>query len=316
MIFYLAFFLLLFPGCFLFPKNPGKEVVLKVNSCSLTAKDFAELLARRLQGHSLTDLKNSNTIDQSKKAVERDFIFDCLVREYADKAKLSVSPELLQQELEKVQKQYPDKASFLVALKEQGMDLDSYRKKLEKTLLQKVLAEHLGQDITEPTDEQIQSYYETNRREFTRGESIRLRQIVVETEPEAQRILKELKANKSFKELAERFSLTPEGPQGGELGWVYHGAADIFQPVFKLKVGQRSNPIKSSFGYHIVEVLGKRPEGQQSLSEVREKIIWTLRENQRHARFTVWLEQQVKAAKILKDQNVIDHLKVETKGGS
>ena len=316
MIFYLSFFLMLLPGCFLFPNNPGKEVVLKVNSCSLTAKDFAEQLALRLQTHSLTDLKNQNTIDQTKKAIERDFIFDCLVNEYASKTKISVTDETVQQDIRKIEVQYPDHASFLVALKEKGIDLKTYAERTRKTLFQKALAEHLSQDVAEPTEEQIEAYFETNRREFTRTESIKIRQILVETEPEAQRILKELKANKNFKELAEQFSLAPEGPQGGEIGWVYHGTADIFEPVFKLKVGQRSNPIKSPYGYHIVEVLAKRAEGKQSLSEVREKILWTLRENQRHARFTVWLEQQIKAAKILKDQNFIDQLKVETKGGS
>lgn len=316
MIYYLSLFLMLLPGCFLFPNNPGKEVVLKVNSCSLTAKDFAEQLALRLQTHSLIDLKNQATIDQTKKSIERDFIFDCLVNEYAEKTKLAVTDEMVQQEVRKVEIQYPDHPTFLVALKEQGTNLKDYTNRIRKTLLQKVLSEHLSSGTSEPTDEQIEAHFETNRREFTRTESIRIRQILVETEPEAQRILKELKSNKSFKELAEHFSLAPEGPQGGEIGWVYHGTADIFEPVFKLKVGQRSNPIKSPYGYHIVEVLAKRAEGKQSLSEVREKILWTLRENQRHARFTVWLEQQIKAAKILKDQNFIDQLKVETKGGS
>lgn len=316
MIYFLSFVLLFLPGCFLFPNNPGKEVILKVNSCSLTTKAFAEQLATKLQSHSLTDLKNQNSIDQAKKSIERDFIFDCLVQDYAEKFKISVSADDFKKELDRIEKQYPDQASFVVALKEQGLDSISYSEKLKKSLLQKALEESLSKDLIEPTEEQINNYYEANRREFTRPESIRIRQIVVETEPEAQRIIKELKANKSFKELAERFSLAPEGAQGGDLGWVYHGSADIFESLFKMKVGQRSNPIKSSQGYHIVEVLAKRAEGQQSLSEVKEKIVWTLRENQRHARFTLWLEQQIKAAKILKDQNFIDHLKVETKGGS
>lgn len=314
MIFYLSVFLMLLPGCFLFKGNPGKEVVLKVNSCTLTAKDFAEQLTQRLQSHALADLKNQTTIDQTKKSIERDFIFDCLVREYADKEKLSINDEMVQQEVRKIEVQYPDHPSFLLALKEQGISLNDYKKRIERTLLQKALAEDLSKDLTDPSNEQVEAYFETNRREFTRTESIKIRQILVETEPEAQRILKDLRANKNFRELAEQFSLAPEGPQGGEIGWVYHGTADIFEPIFKVKVGQRSNPIKSPYGYHIVEVLAKRPEGKQSLGEVREKIIWTLRENQRHARFSVWLEQQIKAAKILKDQNFIDQLKVETKG--
>ena len=316
MIYFLALALLSLPGCFLLQNHPGKEVILKVNSCSLTTKEFAEQLATQLQSHTLTDLKNPVSIEQAKKSIERDFIFNCLVQEYAEKAGLSVSEEALQQELSTVEKQYPDRTSFLVALKEQGMDLEAYKKKVKISLLQKMLAENLSKDLNDPSEEQVQSYYDDHRSEFSKPEGIRVRQILVETEPEAQRITKELKANKSFKELAERFSLAPEGPEGGEVGWVYHGSANVFEGAFRLKVGQRSNPIKSPFGYHIVEVLEKKPEGKQPLSAVKEKIIWTLRENQRHARFTVWLEQQIKAAKILKDQNYIDHLKVETKGGS
>lgn len=316
MIYLLSLFLLTLPGCFLFQKNPGNEVILKVNTCSITAKEFAEQIALRLHDHTLTDLKNPTTIEQTKKAIERDFIFDCLVQESAAKANLSVSEDDVNKEVEKVEKQYPDHVSFLVSLKEQGIDLNIFKQRLRKSLLQKALSEYLSQDLPEPSEDQVTSYYDTHRSLYTRAESVRLRQILVETEAESQRIAKELKSGKSFKDLAERFSLAPEGVEGGEIGWMYHGTAGIYEQFFKQKVGQRSNPTKSSFGYHIVEVLARRPEGKQTLAEVREKIIWTLRENQRHARFTVWLEQQVKAAKILKDQNFIDNLKVETKGGS
>ena len=76
-------------------------------------------------------------------------------------------------------------------------------------------------------------------------------------------IYKRLKEGEDFKQLARQFSKDPGSKMdGGELGWSNPGDYD---PAFEMtlnatEIGQLSEPIKSSFGWHIIEVMDRRNE--------------------------------------------------------
>ena len=76
-------------------------------------------------------------------------------------------------------------------------------------------------------------------------------------------IYKRLKEGEDFKQLARQFSEDPGSKMdGGELGWSNPGDYD---PAFEMtlnatEIGQLSKPVKSSFGWHIIEVMDRRNE--------------------------------------------------------
>ena len=76
-------------------------------------------------------------------------------------------------------------------------------------------------------------------------------------------IFKRLKEGEDFKQLARQFSEDPGSKMdGGELGWSNPGDYD---PAFEMtlnatEIGQLSEPVKSSFGWHIIEVMDRRNE--------------------------------------------------------
>lgn len=86
------------------------------------------------------------------------------------------------------------------------------------------------------------------------------RHILVSTEPEAQMILTKLNEGASFASLAAQYSTdTSNNQNGGDLGWFIKGQmVDAFdQAVFAMNVGDVSQPIKTDYGYHIIQLLGK-----------------------------------------------------------
>ena len=80
---------------------------------------------------------------------------------------------------------------------------------------------------------------------------------MVETEDEIRQIQKELKGKqKQFSELAKEYSLGPEGPQGGDLGYIEsEQMPEEFEVVFELKKGKVSDIIKTPYGFHLFKVV-------------------------------------------------------------
>ena len=85
-------------------------------------------------------------------------------------------------------------------------------------------------------------------------------------------IYERIKAGEDFKQLARQFSEDPGTKMdGGELGWSNPGE---FDPEFEktldaTEIGQLSEPVKSSFGWHVIEVMDRRNE---DVSQEEQKI--------------------------------------------
>lgn len=86
---------------------------------------------------------------------------------------------------------------------------------------------------------------------------VHARHILVKTENEAFEILFDLKQGKDFEEIAKEKSLCPSGKKGGDLGWFGRGqmVKEFENAAFELKKGEFSKPVKTQFGFHIIEVI-------------------------------------------------------------
>jgi len=82
------------------------------------------------------------------------------------------------------------------------------------------------------------------------------------TRQEMQVILDSIRAGGDFADFARRYSTDGTASGGGDLGWAKRGdyVREFEEAVFSLKEGQISNVIKTQFGYHIVQLLGRRGE--------------------------------------------------------
>ena len=144
----------------------------------------------------------------------------------------------------------------------------------------------------QPTEEECQRYYDANKAQFVVGQALHLRHILFAVTPgvnvqalatHAEKALLELLHKNApagrFEQLAAELSNCPTSTQGGDLGWVSPEdcAPELANELFHQNHAQRGNGVHtklmhSRFGFHIMEVLGRREGEQKTYAEVQERI--------------------------------------------
>jgi peptidyl-prolyl cis-trans isomerase C len=138
--------------------------------------------------------------------------------------------------------------------------------------------------------------------------------VVLATEADAKVIETQLKAGKNMSDVAAAHSITPEGKQRkGDVGWVEKGVMDGFDAAFTMRQGQRSQIIKSPYGYHVFEVTAKRSAQARPFDQVKEQIRRSLIANREQAIYTSWLESELRKARVLRDDELIGQIRIETR---
>ncbi len=138
------------------------------------------------------------------------------------------------------------------------------------------------------SEDEISAYYDDNRDDYTQDERVRARHILLRVEDEAQdsvvegrltQIRSRIEGGEDFATLAGELSEDPSSKvRGGDLGFFGRGMmiGAFEDAAFGAAPGQLVGPIRTSFGYHLIEVLEKQPGGTRSLEEARDEIHSTL----------------------------------------
>ena len=96
-----------------------------------------------------------------------------------------------------------------------------------------------------------------------------------------------------FAELAKKYSEDGSAANGGELGWMGPGdlVPEFEQAMNRLQIGEVSNPVKSEFGWHLIQVLERR-EGQLTVEKQRQFARAAIRERKFDQAYQEWLREQ------------------------
>lgn len=139
----------------------------------------------------------------------------------------------------------------------------------------KVLMEDLLGKVAKDaaTDTAIQKTYDDVAKQQKPEEEVRARHILVESEPDAQAALKRVKGGEDFAKVANEMSKDPAS-KGGELGWFTKErmVPEFAEAAFKMQPGQISDPVKSQFGWHIIQLEERRQKQFPSLDQVRDQV--------------------------------------------
>lgn len=124
------------------------------------------------------------------------------------------------------------------------------------------------------TEEEIKKHYDDNKSQYQKEESVKAKHILVDSENEAKEAIKEIEDGSSFEEVAKKYSKCPSKESGGNLGEFTRGkmVPEFEEAAFAMEEGSLSEPVKSEFGYHVIQLDEKVPAGVSSFEEVRNQI--------------------------------------------
>jgi peptidyl-prolyl cis-trans isomerase C len=152
---------------------------------------------------------------------------------------------------------------------------DDFKKRLafarNRLLMDSLLATE-GKSAT--TDDAMKKVYEEAAKQITGEQEVRARHILVETEDEAKAIKAELDKGADFAELAKKKSKDPGASDGGDLGFFTKEqmVPEFSAVAFSLEPGKISDPVKSQFGWHIIQVEEKRNRKAPDFDQVKGQI--------------------------------------------
>ena len=137
----------------------------------------------------------------------------------------------------------------------------------------KALMEALLQDAGKAamTDEAMHKIYDEAIKQTPNEEEVHARHILVATEGEAKDVEAQLKNGADFAKLAKEKSKDPGAAEGGDLGYFTKDqmVPEFAQAAFKLGKDQISDPVKTQFGWHVIQVLDKRTKPTPSYDQVK-----------------------------------------------
>ncbi|MDQ7003952.1 MAG: peptidylprolyl isomerase [Ghiorsea sp.] len=193
--------------------------------------------------------------------------------------------------------------------KEMGLHFDpliAYRmRKAENEVLIQGMRNWQHTGVKPTADENIQKYYKEHISDFFISKQIHARHILLADKQAALELRKQLKAKpQSFATLAAQFSIDDSTKgRGGDLNWFSQGdMVEAFdKAVFALdEKNPLSQPIKTKFGWHIVQWLGERKSQTSSLEDVSVEIQGILEKQA----LNTWIESLLNEAdvEILKEE--------------
>ncbi|MED4911988.1 peptidyl-prolyl cis-trans isomerase [Brevibacillus centrosporus] len=230
-----------------------------VGGSTISEADYISALKQKFGDQVLQDMVNREVVFQAAK-----------------QQGVTVDQAELDQEMAQIRESYgssSDSEFEQALIKQAGTTVEALRREITYQLLLQALA---TKDIV-ISDEELLTFYNNHPERYARPMQMRLWQIVVATQQEAEQVAAELKQGANFQALAKERSIDSlTSGNGGDMGWLSLGdsrlpdeAQDV---VADLETKKISAPMKVKENYVIYQMADRRKAEQQSFEQVKEAI--------------------------------------------
>ena len=209
----------------------------------------------------------------------------------------SMGIEVTDQEIEtqlnqaKEQNGLTDEQKYQAELAKAGITDAQVRDQVRLRILTNKIFEAVTKKVT-VSDADIQAYYDKNPTKYQQPASREVRHILVKNEALAQKLHDQIQGGADFATLAKKYTQDQASKADGGKFTAFKGrtVAPFDEFVFSAKTGELSEPIKTEFGWHIIEVLSAvKPATTTPLADVKDEIQTTVLQTKQNAAVKAWI---------------------------
>ena len=282
-------------------KVPADAVaVVNGDAISRTALDSAIARSKRGYKEQKRAFPKAGTT-QFQQVQQSALTFLVQLQELEQKAKelgVTVTQKQIDAKYAQLEKQLGGAKNLKAQAKAQGLTLQDVR---DVVIRPNLLSQAIYKKVTDGakvSDKDVSDYYKKNLKLYQQPESRDVRHILVSNRPLANKLYDRIKAGANFAALAKKYSKDPGSrAQGGKLTIVKgQTAAPFDQTAFLLDKGQVSRPVKTQYGWHIIQALSDvkpaktTPLNKQLKSSIKQQLL----QQRQRAEWTKWINDTKK----------------------
>ena len=275
------------PETFLTKLSP-QTVVAKVNGAEIKAwlvKEVEKVHRQQIMkqlGTVPPDIEKSMPSTALDQAIKSELLYQQAVKEG-----IKIDQKLVDDDFKSVKMSFPNEQSFKDFLQAVGYGENELRTEIERRfVVNSYLKDKIALQVR-VAEKDAKDYYDKNPEQFRAKELVRASYILFpfseDTSEErktllkeqAQKVLQEARSGKDFAELAKKYSKAPNADKGGDLGYFPRGkmVSNFEKIVFSLPIGEISDLFETQFGYNILKVTDKKPEGMMPYDQIKMQIM-------------------------------------------
>jgi foldase protein PrsA len=206
---------------------------------------------------------------------------------------IKVSDQEIETQLKQLKQQFfqGDEQKYQTELTKQGLTDKQVRDELRTRILSNKIYAAVTKNV-KVTEPDIAAYYKQNSTQYQQPESRDVRHILVKSQAQAEDLYNQIKSGADFAKLAKKYTQDQASKaHGGKFtAFKERTVAPFDKFVFKAKTGELSQPIKTEFGWHIIEVLSAiKPASETPLAQVHDQIKTTLLQQKQNAAMKSWI---------------------------
>ncbi|MGD0059171.1 MAG: peptidylprolyl isomerase [Verrucomicrobiia bacterium] len=266
----------------------GGEVVARVNGADITRKD----LDMAIQSYSYQMARQGRRVPPGQTAALQQNALDQLI---GRQLILQEGSKQVPADIEKKVQEQVDQAKagkggdeeFKKTLADNGVTLEQFTREVRDGIIIRETLQSVVDKRVKISPEDARAFYDSNPEQFKQPELVRASHILIRCSPDATDEVKRekraqidaalslVKGGSKFAEVAKKVSEDPGSAEnGGDLGYFPRGrmVPEFDTAAFSMKTNEISGVITTQFGYHILQVTGRKPAQTMPFDEVKDKL--------------------------------------------
>lgn len=240
--------------------------------------------------------------EQLKQAIVRSLVEQTEFKIGAEELGIEVSDEDVEKRLDELKQQFfqGDEEKYKKEIEKQGVTDEQVREDVRNRLLSERIFKEVTKDV-KVTDQEVSDYYDENKTQFETPASREVRHILIacdkpaacrRAKEKADDLYRQIRAGGDFAQLAKKNSDDPSSAEQGGKFTAQKGATvpPFDRTVFALKTGELSKPVKTQFGWHIIEATSAiEPASTRPQAEVEKDIRQQLLQQKQNDAMNKWV---------------------------